>query len=56
MRLYCHSSGREQKEVAVVARLTQRFEQGLAKLCGGLAKPRGEKRLIKITERIGRLK
>ncbi len=56
VRLYCHSPGREQKEVAIVARLTQRFEQGLAKLCQGLAKPRGEKRLVKITERIGRLK
>jgi hypothetical protein len=56
VRLYCHSPGREQKEVAIVARLTQRFEQGLAKLREGLAKPRGEKRLVKITERIGRLK
>ena len=56
VRLYCHSPGREQKELAIIARLTQRFEQGLAKLCEGLAKPRGEKRLVKITERIGRLK
>lgn len=56
VRLYCHSPGREQKETAIVARLTQRFEQGLAKLCQGLAKPRGEKRLVKISERIGRLK
>ena len=56
VRLYCHSPGREQKETAIVARLTQRFEQGLAKLCKALHKPRGEKRLIKITERIGRLK
>jgi len=56
VRLYCHSPGREQKERAIIARLTQRFEQGLAKLCEGLAKPRGEKRLVKITERIGRLK
>ena len=56
VRLYCHSPGREQKETAIVARLTQRFEQGLAKLCQTLNKPRGEKRLIKITERIGRLK
>ena len=56
VRLYCHSPGREQKELAIIARLTQRFEQGLAKLCEGLAKPRGEKRLAKITERIGRLK
>lgn len=56
VRLYCHSPGREQKELAIITRLTQRFEQGLAKLCEGLAKPRGEKRLVKITERIGRLK
>jgi transposase len=56
VRLYCHSPGRERKELAIVARLTQRFEQGLAKLCQGLAKPRGEKRLVKLTERIGRLK
>jgi Transposase DDE domain len=56
VRLYCHSPGREQKEVAIVARLSQRFEQGLQKLAAGLAKPRGEKRLLKLTERIGRLK
>jgi transposase len=56
VRLYCHSTGREQKETAIVARLTQRFEQGLAKLSQVLNKRRGEKRLIKITERIGRLK
>jgi len=56
VRLYCHSPGREQKEVAIVARLTQRFEEGLAKLRQGIAKPRGERRLVKITERVGRLK
>jgi transposase len=56
VRLYCHSPGREQKETAIVARLTQRFEDGLAKLSQGIAKPRGERRLIKITERVGRLK
>ena len=56
VRLYCHSPGREQKQTAIVARLTQRFEDGLAKLSQGIAKPRGERRLIKITERVGRLK
>ena len=56
VRLYCHSPGREQKEVAIVTRLTQRFEQGMAKLCQSIAKPRGERRLAKITERVGRLK
>ncbi len=42
--------------MAIVARLIPRFEQGLAKLHQGLAKPRGEKRRVKITERSGRLK
>lgn len=56
VRLYCHSPGREQKEIAITARLTQRFEQGLAKIAHALTTSRGEKRLSKITERIGRLK
>lgn len=56
VRLYCHSPGREQKEIAITARLTQRFEQGLAKIAHALTTVRGEKRLSKITERIGRLK
>ena len=56
IRLYCHSPGREQKETAILTRLTQRFEQGLAKLSLSIAKPRGERRLVKITERVGRLK
>ena len=56
VRLYCHSTGREKKEVAIVGRFADRFEEGLAKLHLGLAKPRGEKRYDKIMERIGRLK
>ena len=56
VRLYCHSTGREKKEVAIVGRFVERFEKGLAKLALGLAKPRGEKRYDKIMERIGRLK
>lgn len=56
VRLYCHSTGREKKEVAIVGRFVERFEQGLVKLELGLAKPRGEKRYDKIMERIGRLK
>jgi transposase len=55
-RLYCHSAQREQKEVAIVARLTRRFEQGLENLRQALGKPRTDKRLASITERIGRLK
>lgn len=56
VRMYCHSTGREKKEVAIVGRFVERFEQGLTKLELGLAKPRGEKRFDKIMERIGRLK
>jgi len=56
VRLYCHFTGREKKEVAIVGHFVERFEQGLAKLELGLAKPRGEKRYDKIMERIGRLK
>lgn len=56
VRLYCHSPGREKKEVAIVQRFVEHFEQGLAKLAEALAKPRGEKRYDKILERLGRLK
>jgi len=56
VRLYCHSSGREKKEVAIVGRFVEHFEKGLAKLALGLTRPRGEKRYEKIIERIGRLK
>jgi transposase len=56
VRLYCHSTGREKKEAAIVGRFVERFETGLAQLQLGLAKPRGEKRHDKIMERIGRLK
>ena len=56
VRLYCHSTGREKKEVAIVGRFVEHFEKGLVKLTLGLTKPRGEKRYDKIMERIGRLK
>jgi hypothetical protein len=56
VRLYCHSAGRETKETAIATRFAQRFEAGLAQLAAGLSKPRGQKRLAKIFERIGRLK
>jgi transposase len=56
VRLYCHSPGREQKETALSARFAERFEAGLKKLAEGLSKPRGEKRIDRLMERIGRLK
>jgi transposase len=56
VRLYCHSSGREQKEQAMAERFASRFEAGLDALNAGLQRPRTEKRTDKIWERIGRLK
>lgn len=56
VRLYCHSEGREKKESGIVERFAEGFEAGLQKLADGLQKPRGEKRLDRINERIGRLK
>ncbi len=56
VRLYCHSTGREAKETAMVTRFTQGFEAGLQKIVDGLQKPRTEKRHDKLLERIGRLK
>jgi transposase len=56
VRLYCHSSGREQKEQAMAERFASRFETGLDALNAGLQRPRTEKRPDKLWERIGRLK
>lgn len=56
VRVYCHSEGRQAKETAIADRFVKRFEEGLAKLADGLTKPRCEKNLTKINERIGRLK
>lgn len=39
-----------------MARFCNRFEAGLAKPAQGLTAPRGEKRIDRIQERIGRLK
>jgi transposase len=56
VRLYCHSSGREQKEQAMAERFASRFEAGLDAINSGLQRPRTEKRPAKVWERIGRLK
>jgi transposase len=56
VRLYCHSAGRETKETAISARFVQSFEAGLTKLADGLAKPRTQKTIAAIQQRIGRLK
>jgi len=56
VHLYCHSPGREKKEVAIAGRFVERFEKALGALAEGLTKPRGHKRYDKVLERIGRLK
>jgi transposase len=56
VRVYCHSTGRQAKETAMVNRFCRRFEAGLQKITEGLSKPRAEKRYDKLLERIGRLK
>jgi transposase len=56
VRLYCYSEKRQEKESAMTKRFTERFEQGLAKLAGGLEKPRSNKSRDKLLEKIGRLK
>jgi transposase len=56
VRLYCHSEGRETKETAISARFVTGFESGLEKLAAGLSKPRRQKKLAEIQQRIGRLK
>jgi hypothetical protein len=56
VRLHCHSAGREAKETAITDRFVKRFETGLTRLAEGLSKPRGQKQLATIQQRIGRLK
>ena len=48
--------GRDTKETAIAERLVTRFETGLAALAAGLSKPRAQKTLAAIQQRIGRLK
>jgi transposase len=56
VRLYCYSPARAEKENAITRRFAERFETGLQKIADGLLKPRGEKRLAQLNERLGRLK
>lgn len=56
LELYCHSSGRQAKERAMVERFCKSFEAGLQKIADGLKKPGGEKNAEKLLVRIGRLK
>ena len=55
-RLYCYSEAREKKEQAIAERLAKRFENALTTLSEGLSRPRTQKQIDKIWQRIGRLK
>ncbi len=55
-RLYCYSEAWEEKEKAIAERLAKRFENALTTLSEGLSRPRTQKRIDKIWQRIGRLK
>ena len=56
VRLYCFSEARADKERGIAERFAQRFEAALNELSRGLSKPRTQKRLDKVWQRIGRLK
>lgn len=56
VRLYCYSEARSQKEQAMTQQFSSGFETALDKLADGLQRPRTEKRIDKLWERIGRLK
>jgi transposase len=54
--LYCHSSQREKKDQAIDDRVTNRMEEALQKLAGGLQKKRSLKKYDKVMVAIGRLR
>ena len=56
VRLCCRSRSRMAMEEAKVRQKAERFEEALGKLSEGLARPRTQKRIDLIRERIGRLK
>jgi hypothetical protein len=56
VRLYCYSPARSQKEEAMAKRYCELFEAALGAIADGLSRPRTEKRITKLWERIGRLK
>lgn len=56
VRLYCHSEDRQRKEEGISEGFCKRFEAGLQAIADGLTKPRTQKRIAPLHERIGRLK
>ena len=56
VRLYCYSEERAEKERGIVERFAKRFEKDLQALHEGLSRPRTQKKLDRIWQRIGRMK
>ena len=56
VRLYCYSEERAKKERGIVERFATRFEKDLQALHEGLSRPRTQKKLDRVWQRIGRLK
>jgi len=54
--LYVKSEAKEKKEQSIDDKLAQRYEKELEKIKASLSKPRGNKNVSKIWERIGRAK
>ncbi len=56
VRLYCYSEERAEKERGIAERFAQRFERDLNALHEGLSRPRTQKKLDRVWQRIGRMK
>jgi transposase len=54
--LYCRSSGRADKEQAMMGLFQRRFEEGLESIVASLTKKGGIKKYHKVMERLGRLR
>jgi len=54
--LYCRSSGRAEKERAMMSLFQRRFEKGLESITSSLTKKGGIKKYHKVMERLGRLR
>ena len=54
--LYCESEAKAAVASEMKQSFRKRFEDDLQRMIGGLVKPRGCKKLIKVIERVGRLK
>jgi transposase len=54
--LYCRSSGRAEKEQAMMSLFQKRFEEGLKSITDALARKGGIKKYSRVMERLGRLR